>query len=180
MLQMERLLPGAALGQRFDRRRAVVPAGRSARGGPDATIARFLMVGGCFKIVAAVSYQFAAWGWSLVGGIIDVILGVRIWQERPASALAVIGLFVGINLLFRGLNWIALGLAWLATPPADGLSPSHEKHSDAELGHSDAGIIVHVDGCSWWDRPGWSIDLPRTPSTASPKPVRCMEALPGT
>ena len=80
-------------------------------------IACFLMVGGIFKIVAALSYRFAAWGWSLASGIIDVILGVMIWQEWPASALWVIGLFVGINLLFRGINWIALGLALRALPP---------------------------------------------------------------
>jgi uncharacterized membrane protein HdeD (DUF308 family) len=79
-------------------------------------LACFLMVGGVFKIVAAVAYRFAAWGWSLAGGIIDVILGVMIWQEWPASALWVIGLFVGINLLFRGVNWIALGLALRSLP----------------------------------------------------------------
>src|SRR5262249_37948156 len=61
-------------------------------------LACFLMVGGIFKVVAALAYRFAAWGWSLAGGIIDVILGVMIWQEWPASALWVIGLFVGINL----------------------------------------------------------------------------------
>ena len=74
-------------------------------------LACFLLVGGCFKIVAAVSYRFAAWGWSLAGGIIDVILGLAIWREWPASGLWVIGLFLGINLLFRGFNWVALGLA---------------------------------------------------------------------
>ena len=79
-------------------------------------VACFLMVGGIFKVVAAVAYRFAAWGWSLAGGIIDVILGVMIWQEWPASALWVIGLFVGINLLFRGFNWIALGLALRSLP----------------------------------------------------------------
>jgi uncharacterized membrane protein HdeD (DUF308 family) len=79
-------------------------------------VACFLMVGGFFKIVTAVSYRFAAWGWSLAGGIIDVILGVMIWQEWPASGLWVIGLFVGINLLFRGFNWIALELALRSLP----------------------------------------------------------------
>jgi uncharacterized membrane protein HdeD (DUF308 family) len=74
-------------------------------------LACFLMAGGIFKVVAAVGYRFAAWGWSLVGGIVDVILGVMLWQEWLASALWVIGLFVGINLMFRGFNWIALGLA---------------------------------------------------------------------
>jgi uncharacterized membrane protein HdeD (DUF308 family) len=76
----------------------------------------FLMVGGIFKIVTAVSYRFAAWGWALAGGIIDVILGVLIWSEWPGSALWVIGLFVGINLIFRGTNWIALGLALRSLP----------------------------------------------------------------
>jgi uncharacterized membrane protein HdeD (DUF308 family) len=79
-------------------------------------LACFLMVGGIFKIVAAVSYRFAAWSWSLASGIIDLILGVMIWSEWPASALRLIGLFVGINLLFCGINWIALGLALRSLP----------------------------------------------------------------
>jgi uncharacterized membrane protein HdeD (DUF308 family) len=79
-------------------------------------LACFLMAGGVFKVVAALVYRFAAWGWSLASGIIDVILGVMIWQEWPASALWVIGLFVGINLIFRGFNWIALGLALRSLP----------------------------------------------------------------
>jgi uncharacterized membrane protein HdeD (DUF308 family) len=45
------------------------------------------MVGGIFKIVAASSCRFEAWGWPHVSGIIDLILGVLIWLEWPASAL---------------------------------------------------------------------------------------------
>jgi len=75
-----------------------------------------LMVEGIFKVIAALSYRFAAWGWPLVSGIIDLILGVMIWQEWPASALWVIGLFLGISLVFRGLDWIGLGLTLRALP----------------------------------------------------------------
>jgi uncharacterized membrane protein HdeD (DUF308 family) len=78
----------------------------------------FLMVSGIFKIVAAVSYRFAAWGWPLVSGVIDVLLGLLIWQDLPESALWVVGLYVGINLFFRGVNWIALGLAVRSLPRA--------------------------------------------------------------
>ncbi len=74
-------------------------------------VACFLLVGGIFKIVAAISYRFTTWGWPLLSGVIDVLLGIMIWQEWPASALWVIGLFVGINLVFRGFNWIGLGLS---------------------------------------------------------------------
>lgn len=74
-------------------------------------IACFLIVGGVVKIAASLSHRFASWGWPLVGGVIDVILGVMIWQQWPESAFWVIGLFVGINLIFRGFHWIGLGLA---------------------------------------------------------------------
>jgi uncharacterized membrane protein HdeD (DUF308 family) len=79
-------------------------------------LACLLLAGGIFKIVAAMSYRFASWGWSLVSGAIDVVLGVMIWLEWPASALWVIGLFVGISLVFRGFNWIGLGAALHALP----------------------------------------------------------------
>ena len=79
-------------------------------------VAFFLMVGGLFKIIAAASHRFSSWGWPMVSGIVDVVLGVMIWQEWPASALWVIGLFLGINLVFRGANWVALGLAIRSMP----------------------------------------------------------------
>jgi uncharacterized membrane protein HdeD (DUF308 family) len=84
-------------------------------------IACYLMAGGLFKIVASVSYRFAAWGWTLLGGVIDLVLGAMIWAEWPGSALWVIGLFVGISLVFRGFNWIGLGLSLRSLPrPAMG------------------------------------------------------------
>ena len=76
----------------------------------------YLLVGGIFKIVAAMSYRFASWGWPLASGVIDVILGAMIWRQFPGSAFWVIGLFVGISLLFRGANWIGLGLALRSMP----------------------------------------------------------------
>jgi uncharacterized membrane protein HdeD (DUF308 family) len=79
-------------------------------------IACFLMVGGIFKIVASLSYRFGAWGWPLASGVIDLLLGVLIWMELPASALWVIGLYVGISLVFRGAHWIALGVALKSLP----------------------------------------------------------------
>jgi len=81
-------------------------------------LACLLMVGGTFRIIAALTYRFGAWGWPLVSGVIDLILGILIWQEWPASAFWVIGLFVGISLVFRGVNWIGVGLAFRALPPS--------------------------------------------------------------
>jgi uncharacterized membrane protein HdeD (DUF308 family) len=85
-------------------------------------VAALLLVGGIFKIVAALTYRFAHWGWPLASGVIDVLLGILIWQGWPGSALWVIGLFVGISMVFRGVNWIALGIALRAAPKGAPLS----------------------------------------------------------
>jgi uncharacterized membrane protein HdeD (DUF308 family) len=82
-------------------------------------LACLLMGGGIVKIVVALSYRFGAWGWPLVSGVIDLILGVLICLEWPASAFWVIGLFFGISVIFRGCNWIGLGLALRALPPSE-------------------------------------------------------------
>jgi uncharacterized membrane protein HdeD (DUF308 family) len=79
-------------------------------------LACLLIVGGLFKIIAALSHRFGAWGWPLLSGVIDLVLGVMIWMEWPASALWVIGLFVGISLVFRGVNWIGVGIALRSVP----------------------------------------------------------------
>lgn len=79
-------------------------------------MASFLLVGGIFKVVAAASYRFAAWGWPLISGLIDIALGGLILAEWPGSSLWVLGMFLGINLLFRGADWIGLGLALRSMP----------------------------------------------------------------
>jgi uncharacterized membrane protein HdeD (DUF308 family) len=84
-------------------------------------VASFFLVSGAFKIVATLSYRFAHWGWPLLSGIIDLVLGVLILADWPKSALWVLGLFLGISLIFRGVNWIGLGLAvksMIPPPPA--------------------------------------------------------------
>jgi uncharacterized membrane protein HdeD (DUF308 family) len=70
-----------------------------------------LMVGGLFRIIGSLMFQFPHWGWVLIGGIINLVLGILIWQQWPVSALWVIGLFVGIDLIFTGWTWVMLALA---------------------------------------------------------------------
>jgi uncharacterized membrane protein HdeD (DUF308 family) len=69
-----------------------------------------LMVGGLFRAIGSISYQFPQWGWVFVGGLIELALGVMIWMQWPAASLWVIGLFVGIDMIFSGWTWIMLGL----------------------------------------------------------------------
>jgi uncharacterized membrane protein HdeD (DUF308 family) len=83
-------------------------------------LACFLALIGTFRIAVALNSRFAAWGWCVVSGLIDLIISALILLRWPASGLWVLGVFAGINLLFRGLNWIVLSLA-LRVMPASGV-----------------------------------------------------------
>ena len=94
--------------------------GNPIQGGITLTIllASFLFVGGIFKAVAALAHRFGGWGWLLLSGVVDVILGVMIWRELPMSGLTIIGVLVGISLIFRGVSWLMLGLTLKRIPAA--------------------------------------------------------------
>ena len=74
-------------------------------------IALFLMFGGVFRIVAALAVRFPHWGWLVLHGAVNLLLGIAIWRQWPWSGLWVIGLFVGIDLIFNGWSLVMLGLA---------------------------------------------------------------------
>lgn len=74
-------------------------------------LAAMLLVGGAFRTIASLWYQFPQWGWVFAGGLLELALGLMIWLEWPSAAsLAVVGLFVGIDMIFTGWTWIMLAL----------------------------------------------------------------------
>ena len=74
-------------------------------------LACVLMVSGLFRILGSLMYQFPHWGWTLVGGAINLLLGIYIYSQWPLDSLIVLGLFVGIDLIFTGWTWVVLALA---------------------------------------------------------------------
>ena len=58
---------------------------------------------GIVRIASAMVNRFSGWGWTVISGIMSVLLAVLIWQDFPENALWVIGLFVGIDLIFAGV-----------------------------------------------------------------------------
>jgi uncharacterized membrane protein HdeD (DUF308 family) len=73
-------------------------------------IGSFFLVGGIFRIVAALSLRMHHYGWVLLNGVITAVLGLMVLAEWPNSGLFVIGLFVGIDMLFNGWTWVMLSL----------------------------------------------------------------------
>src|ERR1700681_1308530 len=74
-------------------------------------IAILLIFGGVFRIAVALSVRYPNWLWLLLHGVINLILGIMIWQQWPLDGLWVIGLFVGIDMIFNGWSLVMLGLA---------------------------------------------------------------------
>jgi len=74
-------------------------------------MAAYFMVTGIFRIIAASTAPVQGWPWILFSGVVNVILAILIWVHWPASALWVIGLFIGIDLLITGWSQIMLAFA---------------------------------------------------------------------
>ncbi|HEV8003118.1 MAG TPA: HdeD family acid-resistance protein [Planctomycetaceae bacterium] len=73
-------------------------------------IAMFLLIGGIFRIIVALTGHLEHWGWVLLNGIITAALGIMIWRHWPFDGLWVIGLFVGIEMIFYGWSLVMLSL----------------------------------------------------------------------
>jgi uncharacterized membrane protein HdeD (DUF308 family) len=82
-------------------------------------MAAFFIVVGSFRIIVSVVERFPQWGWALINGVVTLLAGLIIYDSFPLSALWVIGLLVGIELLFNGWTWIMLSLAIKRLPRID-------------------------------------------------------------
>jgi len=82
-------------------------------------IAMFLTFSGIFRIVVAVVVRFQNWGWLLLHGVVNLLLGIAVWRQWPLSGLWVIGLFVGIDMLLNGWSLVMLGLAAKNLPTSE-------------------------------------------------------------
>ena len=47
-------------------------------------IAIFLMVGGIFRVLSAVSHRYIGWGWMLLSGIVTFALGWMVYKQWPS------------------------------------------------------------------------------------------------
>ncbi|MFF2806206.1 HdeD family acid-resistance protein [Streptomyces sp. RGM 3693] len=84
---------------------------------PDATAAALTMfaallflTGGLFRLAGAVVVRGPQFGWTLLQGVIGILLGVLVLANWPQSSLYVIGCFFSLELLFDGLGLLAMGI----------------------------------------------------------------------
>jgi uncharacterized membrane protein HdeD (DUF308 family) len=82
-------------------------------------LAAYLLVGGLFRLFAALALWFPGSGWVAFSGLVSALLGVALAMQWPSDALWFIGTCVGIDLILHGATWIAFALSArrLGRPP---------------------------------------------------------------
>ncbi|HYN76193.1 MAG TPA: DUF308 domain-containing protein [Lamprocystis sp. (in: g-proteobacteria)] len=87
-------------------------------------LAGLLIAVGLFHSIMAFQLRPAAagWYWTLVSGLVSIILGGMIIAKWPASGMWVIGLFVAIELIFNGWSYLFIALDARKAARVDGAS----------------------------------------------------------
>ena len=63
----------------------------------------FFMIEGISKVVFALTIRpFPNWGWVLASGLVGIVLALILWANLPVTALWLIGVLLGINLISVG------------------------------------------------------------------------------
>lgn len=72
----------------------------------------YFIVSGIFKIILAIRVDsLPQRGWVAVSGVLSLALAIYVGGQYPISALWVVGLLVGIEMMFSGWSFIMLALA---------------------------------------------------------------------
>ena len=76
------------------------------------TVLVYFIVSGIFKIILAIrADDMPQRGWITVSGILSLVLAIMIGAQFPSSALWVIGLLFGIEMIFSGWAFVMIALA---------------------------------------------------------------------
>ena len=63
----------------------------------------FFMIEGISKVAFALTIRpFPHWGWVLASGLVGILLALILWANLPVTAVWLIGLLLGINLISVG------------------------------------------------------------------------------
>ena len=70
----------------------------------------FFMIEGISKVVLSLTIRpFPNWGWVCLSGLVGIVLSLILWASMPVTALWLIGLMLGMQLISVGaaLSWLA-------------------------------------------------------------------------
>jgi uncharacterized membrane protein HdeD (DUF308 family) len=72
----------------------------------------YFLVSGVVEIIMGLTLRSErGWFWSVVSGVIGILLAVLLWAGFPSTAAWAVGLLFGINLLVTGASMVAIALS---------------------------------------------------------------------
>ncbi len=74
-------------------------------------IAIFLIVSGLLRLASSLATQSHGRVWTIMTGVIALLLGISVWIGGPAAKLWFVGLCIAVDFICQGVSWSALGLA---------------------------------------------------------------------
>ncbi|HEV2395591.1 MAG TPA: HdeD family acid-resistance protein [Candidatus Sulfotelmatobacter sp.] len=80
--------------------------------------ASFFTVIGAFRIITALRLRFHHWEWTVLDGVVTLILGIIVAFAWPWSGFWFLGLALGISLLLRGWSYIVFSWSMRSITPA--------------------------------------------------------------
>jgi uncharacterized membrane protein HdeD (DUF308 family) len=81
-------------------------------------LAVLFIVGGLFRAAGASFIKFPRWVWTVVSGLVSVVLGVYLLTTWPAASTYFIGLAIGLDLALDGGSLIGFAAAIHSLPRA--------------------------------------------------------------
>jgi len=70
----------------------------------------YFMISGISRVMLALMMRpHSSWGWVLASGVVGILLSIWLWSAMPVTAVWLLGLLVGINLISQGFAtfWMA-------------------------------------------------------------------------
>ncbi len=74
-------------------------------------LAAYFFASGLFRGLTSLMDRYPHWGWDFFNGLVSIALGVLVLATFPVSALWILGVFVGVELLVRGAALLGASLA---------------------------------------------------------------------
>ena len=75
-------------------------------------VAATFIAKGVFQVILGFRMRpHDGWGWMLVAGVLDIIVGLIIWLNWPVSTVWALGTLAGISLIFTGWSYIMVAAA---------------------------------------------------------------------